>query len=126
MGIVMRLSALVLPLGLFLACATSQQASRGTGENAAPGENPENVVQATISQQDGTSFEHAIVIDAATEKEGGPLEFRWINEHFPGFRLIKQSVTRQEGKAYDVVQLTDASGTEHVVYFDISSFIGKK
>jgi hypothetical protein len=106
------------------ACATSQSESRGPEVN--PADTEASGVQATISMQDGTAFERAIVLDAATEKEGGPLEYRWVAERFPGYRLLKQSLQKHEGRMYDVLQIADNAGAEHTIYFDITNYFGKK
>lgn len=125
----MRRAALTVSALVFLACATTQSASQGSGagpESGAQSVSTDGTVQTTITTQDGTSFERAIVIEASNELEGGPLEYRWVAEHFPGYRMQKQSLTQHNGRPYDVLLITDAAGTEHQVYFDISSFFGKR
>jgi hypothetical protein len=111
---------------LLWACAANQPESRGTSAPGAATEPAEEIIQTTLSTQDGTSPEHAILIEADNEREGGAKEYRWIAERFPGYRVRKQGLAKQEQRTYAVMEITDAAEIEHVFYFDVSSFIGKK
>lgn len=108
-------------------CACATTASQGgAAEGGTPAEGSEERVYATISTQDGTSFEHAVVIEAASEREGGELESRWVTERYPRYRVKKQSVIKLQQRQYAVLEIVDGLGEEHSLYFDITSFYGKK
>jgi hypothetical protein len=78
----------------------------------------------TPSVQDGSSFEQAIVITAQNEDEGVKAEYRWLREHFPGYREIHQYLMTQKGH-YDRIDIMTVDGQSRSVYFDINSFFGK-
>jgi len=134
----MRHFALTISTLFFLNCATTQTTSQTAPQTAPPAaaQGPQTsssaqaqveggATQAASLRQDGSSFERAIVIEASNELEGVPMEYRWLAEHFPGYRMQKQSLTNHDGRPYDILHFTDASGTERQIYFDISKFFGK-
>jgi tetratricopeptide (TPR) repeat protein len=76
--------------------------------------------------RDGSSMQSAIVIEASTENEGADAETRWMRRNFPGWKLGTQDlVDGQDGKKYDVIELTGPNGARKTIYFDISRFFGK-
>jgi glutaredoxin len=70
------------------------------------------------SNQDGSSFEKAIVVKNIDE------EYAYVKKVCPDCKFKKQSLVSQGKKYYDVL-LYDNSGTEAAYYFDINSFFGK-
>ena len=70
------------------------------------------------SNQDGSSFEKAIVVKSISE------EYAYVKKVCPDCKFKKQSLRSQGKKYYDVL-FFDNSGTEAVYYFDINSFYGK-
>ena len=71
------------------------------------------------------SFENTVVINETTTPEGMEAEYAWLEERYPDFMLIEQSVVRHEGTPYDKIDFETADGDEMTVYFDISNFFGK-
>jgi len=52
-------------------------------------------------------------------------EYRWIQQHCPGLRLVRQSLTKMHGKPCDELVLQNDKGEQRTIYFDISSFFGR-
>jgi hypothetical protein len=78
-----------------------------------------------VALQDGSNIEHAIPIDAQNERTGVAEEYRWIGEHFPGYKRAGQALLNNNGRAYDVIDITTVSGERRKLYFDITAFFGK-
>jgi hypothetical protein len=83
---------------------------------------------ATAEQEgrDGSSYSKAIVIIASNDTAGAAQESEWIRARYPGYRMGKQSTSFHGDRSFDVVHFTDAHGVKHTVYFDITSFYGRK
>ncbi|HEU4719121.1 MAG TPA: hypothetical protein VFU15_14855 [Bacteroidia bacterium] len=75
--------------------------------------------------QDGSSFDNAVVIYEKTEGKGVDAEYDWLKTHYPGYTVNRQSLVTHDGKPYDVLSITTADGEKKDVYFDISNFFGK-
>lgn len=75
--------------------------------------------------QDGSSMATAIPIHAANEKAGVTAEYRWIAEHFPGYKRGPQSLLNGNGRFYDAIDITTTSGERRKIYFDITDYFGK-
>lgn len=104
-------------IAMFLALALAACRTVSPAPSAAP---------ATSSGGDGASMATAIVIDAANEADGVAAEYAWLREHFPGARVVNQSLLTPAGDhVYDAIEFTARDGTKHTVYFDISRFFGK-
>ena len=71
-----------------------------------------------VGNQDGSSFEKAIVVKNVSE------EYAYVKKVCPDCKFKKQSLRSQGKKHYDVL-FYDNSGTEVAYYFDITSFYGK-
>lgn len=90
-------------------------------------------------QQDGTSFESAVVLEAKTQAEGVAAQQAWIEKHLPGARpappqktdtgdeivSFGQEVIQHGGKLYSVVHLVTPDGKPRGVHFDITGYFGK-
>lgn len=74
---------------------------------------------------EGSCFENAIVIEATNETDGVRAEYVWLAKHYPGYKTNKQSLLQNDGKYYDLLNITTASGEQKEFYFDINSFFGK-
>lgn len=70
------------------------------------------------SNQDGSSFDKAIVVKNIGE------EYAYVKKVCPGCKFKKQSLESQGKKYYDLLYY-DNSGAEVVYYFDINRFYGK-
>ncbi len=79
----------------------------------------------THSGGDGSSFEQAVIVEAAHESEGIRAEYRWLSEHYPGYKRGPQHLRGANGRAYDQLDIVTAGGQHRSVYFDITSFFGK-
>ena len=77
------------------------------------------------SNQNGSSFETAIVIQETHETPGVRVEYKWIADHYPGYKTKMQALQNKNGKSYDVLTIVTSDGAEKVIYFDISNFFGK-
>ena len=86
---------------------------------------PQSTDHKNARASNGSSYEKAIVIKAPNEKAGVAEEYRWIEKHFPGYKLVRQSLNFRNNRAYDILEFIDAKGLNHKVYFDIKSFFGK-
>jgi hypothetical protein len=103
-----RTTALAIALWAGFACMSLQ------AQTAAPAESG-----------DGHDIANAIVIKASNERDGVKAEYRWIAEHFPGYKRGRQALLNQSNRSYDELDFTTASGEPKTVYFDISDFFGK-
>ncbi|MEO5914200.1 MAG: hypothetical protein ABIS50_08205 [Luteolibacter sp.] len=97
-------------------CVSTGPSARGHASS------PESVA---VSSGVGSSYRNAITINARSEAEGVPAEYEWLEAHFPGSKVLGQSLANNAGKAYDVMHVQLASGQKRDVYFDISGFFGK-
>lgn len=79
----------------------------------------------TIVIRDGSSFEKAIVIMETNEGSGGRAEYKWLADHYPGYRMGSQALVFHEKKPYDILKIETAEGVPKEVYFDISNYFGK-
>jgi hypothetical protein len=90
---------------------------------------PQKADAAATAEQagrDGSSYKKAILVIADNDTAGAAQESEWIRARYPGYRMGKQSTSFYDGKSYDIVRFTDAHGVKHTVYFDITSFYGRK
>lgn len=76
-------------------------------------------------QQDGSSYEKAVVIKEKNESKGVAAEYAWLREHYPGYKSKGQSLNHKDKKAYDIITIVTRDGDEKQVYFDISGFFGR-
>jgi len=77
-------------------------------------------------KQDGFTAETAIVIQARNEKDGPLKELEWVQNNFPGSKILR-FVTRpsKDRKVYDVFFIQTKDGKSRQLYFEISSFYHK-
>ncbi|RKD90182.1 putative periplasmic lipoprotein [Mangrovibacterium diazotrophicum] len=113
----MRKILILLAITLTMAsCSTTNKLS-----NNAP--SPENT---TISSgRDGSSFEKAIVITEKSESKGVGAEYEWLRKNYPGYKSQGQSLTYDQKKPYDIIDIITSDGEAKSIYFDISNFFGK-
>jgi hypothetical protein len=111
---------MVMGLGLLAAFAGHAQsvATPASEQNQPPAVTP------AAEQPDGSSPEKAIVIQETTDREGVKAEYAWLNSHYPGCKMMKQTLVSGKGKHYDVLHIKTADGQEKDVFFDISKFYG--
>lgn len=95
-----------------------------TYSKAPPG-GPRKLIPVSYGRGDGSSFEKAIVISASSENSGVDAEYTYLKRHFPGYHFRSQSLQGHNHKEYDVLEFTAADGNKKVIYFDVTSFLGK-
>jgi len=98
---------------LSVACSTTKKVTQVNSPGIASVEN------------DGSSFEKAIVIKEEHETPGIHAEYAWIRNKYPGSKTNGQALSYHDKKPYDIINITTADNTKIEVYFDISNFYGK-
>jgi len=73
----------------------------------------------------GFSYQNAIVIKEKTETSGVKSEYKWLEENYPGYKMIRQTLNFKGKKPYDILKIKTAEGQTLEIYFDISNFYGK-
>lgn len=73
---------------------------------------------------DGSTSEQAIVINEKSEIAGVAAEYAWLQEHYPGYKLSIQFLSKRDNKSYDIMLIDTAEGNSKKIYFDISAFHG--
>lgn len=102
------------------ACETPSSTTNTSGLRPAGPSKP-----VTFGGGDGSSYEKAIVVHASGESTGVHSEYDYIKAHYPGYHFISQALVNHKEKAYDVMTFTDAHGKKHVLYFEISEYLGR-
>lgn len=77
------------------------------------------------TENDGSSFEKAIVIQETHETPGIDAEYAWIRNKYPGSHTNSQALVYNKNKPFDILHITTADNNKVDVYFDISNFYGK-
>lgn len=101
-----------------------------TASSCAPAKTPTSVgskerdgsvieASSAAASRDGQTFEKAIVVNSIRE------EYNWLYSKYPGAKVQRQALIRDNGKPYDVLTFVTADGESKSAYFDISSFFGK-
>jgi hypothetical protein len=70
----------------------------------------------------GSSFETAVLINESTESAGVPAEYKWIREHYSGYKIARQSLMEHKKTYFDVITIQLSDGKTQDVYFNISKF----
>lgn len=114
----MRIITLLAILAIFAAsCSPSKKTSDPSRNN----------IKTTVdnNDNDGSSFEKAIVINKSNERDGVAEEYNWLRTHYPGYTMISQSLSSKKNKQYDILKFKTKEGEEKQIYFDITKFFGK-
>jgi hypothetical protein len=74
----------------------------------------------------GVSIENAIVIRVEKEQAGVEEEYKWLAINYPGYSMIRKTQTSRAAKHYDLVKIRTKDGQQKDIYFDITSFFGKR
>ncbi len=83
-------------------------------------------VHVTYAGGDGTSIEKAILAQGPkTDFEMTRAETDYLKKHFPHFDVTLQELLSDKGRSYDELDIRDARGHPHEVYFDITATVGK-
>jgi hypothetical protein len=79
-----------------------------------------------FSGGDGSSCGQAVVITGAKrEAEGVRAQRWWIFTKNIGSKVLKQTLSNENGRDFETLEITTADGTRKRVCFDITSFYGK-
>ncbi|HWZ03356.1 MAG TPA: hypothetical protein VNX40_07055 [Mucilaginibacter sp.] len=84
-----------------------------------------NSASVSSTENDGSSFDKAIVIQETHETPGIHAEYTWIRNKYPGSQTNSQALVYNKNKPYDIIHITTADNIKVDVYFDISNFYGK-
>lgn len=80
-------------------------------DDAPPGARWEGIV--------GGTFATAVAVDSVRA------EWKWVQRHYPGARVVAQAMVRHEERPFDVLTVQLPSGELRDVHFDISTFFGR-
>jgi uncharacterized membrane protein len=69
--------------------------------------------------EDGSSFAKAVYIDATNSSDCVDAEHAWLQKHYLGWRIDRQSLVENQGKHYDVIDLHGPNGESKTIYFNI-------
>lgn len=87
---------------------------------------PSNKITQADRFRGGVSFENAIVIRVEKEGPGVEEEYKWLTANYPGYAMIRKTQTSNAKKHYDIIKIRTKDGRERDIYFDITSFFGKR
>jgi len=79
----------------------------------------------TFGGGNGLSYATAVVVHASDKGSGVKSEYDYIRAHYPGHHFISQALAFDHGKSYDIMTFTSADRKKHVLYFDISEYLGR-
>ncbi|WP_201982407.1 hypothetical protein [Hymenobacter rubidus] len=72
------------------------------------------------AERDGSSFEQAIVIRGVAQ------EYAYVRQVCPDCQFVRQSLTSENKKPYDILAFKKSDGSTVSYYFDISKFFGRR
>jgi len=110
---------------LFASCSSTKKSQTSSSATSATSSDVSGTPVKSSEQKDGSNYEKAIVIKAKNEMEGVAAEYKWLREQYPGHKVIKQSLSNEGKKHYDIIQIQTKEGEEKSIYFDITNFFGK-
>ncbi|MEI8606692.1 hypothetical protein [Pseudoalteromonas sp. B160] len=74
---------------------------------------------------EGSSFENAVVFpNAKSSFDGIPMENQWLQEKYPNFKKVSQSMLSNGNDVYDAITIETSNGETKVVYFKMTSWFG--
>lgn len=103
----------IIALGFYSSCSPKKAIINSTTSSV------------SVADQDGTTYERAVVIIEKTETKGVKAEYKWLSEKHPGYTFISQKLLTKSDKPYDLILIKTHKGEKTEVYFDISNFFGK-
>ncbi len=113
----MKTIFIILTISFFIiSCSSTKEQKKTKTDN-------ENVT--TTTENDGSSFEKAIVIKHDNSKEGINAEYEWLRKNYPDYKFMSQSLIFHNDKPFDVLSIITNDGIEKDIHFDISNFFGK-
>jgi len=112
------LLAALLALGAVLAVPTRAEVKKEPPKEA-------KAEEVKYEGGDGSSMEKAVIIKARNEQVGVDAEYAWLAKKYPGYKMTRQSLMRDKGKKYDMLEIKTTDGKQLEVYFDITDYFGK-
>ena len=80
----------------------------------------------TYAGGDGSAQDKAILMHgASSDSDATAAEYVYLRKHYPGYKMIQQSLVGGAKKSYDQLDFSDADGHRHTVFFDITATLGK-
>jgi hypothetical protein len=79
----------------------------------------------SASDRDGSSYEKAVIVTEKHEMQGINAEYAWIQNKYPGYKTVSQSLNYKDKTPYDIIHILTADGKAMAIYFDISNYFGK-
>jgi len=67
-----------------------------------------------------------VIIQAPDEDTGVRAEHCWLQHRYPGYHRGAQALIERDGRHYDMLQFSTASGETREACFDITAFFGKQ
>lgn len=116
-GLMRITSLLFILLFLFGSCSSSKKA---------PAKAPATTVTRADVLNGGTSFSNAVVLKVTTEREGMDEEYRWLRNLYPGYTLVRRSAAKRSSRNYDIIRIRTKEGHLKDIYFDSTSFAGRR
>jgi hypothetical protein len=105
-----------------LACNAPKKASQSKNDSATA---VSIQAQGKTANEDGRSYETAVVIHEKSETAGVTAEYQWIRDHYSNYKVVQQSLNSHGKKPYDIITIQFSDERKQEVYFDISAFFGK-
>ena len=82
-------------------------------------------VPAPAAADEGGSVARAVVIQAASERDGVAAEYDWLARHLPGAVVARQALLSVGDRQYDRIDVVLPGGGQRSVYFDVTGFFGR-
>jgi hypothetical protein len=73
----------------------------------------------------GTSFSNAVVIMVESESAGLKEEYKWLENNYPGYGLVRRTHVKRSPRNYDIIRIKTKQGQIKDIYFDSTRFWGK-
>jgi len=77
-----------------------------------------------LPENDGLSFEKAVVIYERREVRGVRAEYTWLRKNYPGYRIEGHRYTFYNNRPYDIITIKTKEGETIDFYFNIFAFYG--
>jgi len=75
----------------------------------------------------GSSIQTAIQLPGVrNETQGVDAEYGYIKKNFPGWNLKAQSLVPEKGHQYDAITISGPGGKVQTIFFDITTWFGKR
>jgi hypothetical protein len=101
---------------VFFSCGTAKKTTNASSSGS---------IVSNKTDNDGSSFEKAIVIEEKTESAGVAAEYAWLRKNYPGCRFNGQALTIKDKIPYDILDVVTAGGEKRKFYFNLSNFYGR-